>query len=282
MNFFPYELKDVLVSVKDVTMSYEGTPVLKPTSAEVRDIVRPGCTQGQVIGILGPSGVGKTQFSRILAGLQKPTSGSVTVEKTLDNGTVAQVPVEAGLVGMVAQNYPLFKHRTIFGNLWVALEHSKLDTNGRKAKVAEYLEKFNLSDKADLYPSQLSGGQRQRVAIIQQALCSEHFIVMDEPFTGLDPLMKDKVAELIVQVASLDEKNTIFVVAHDIAGLIAISDTLWLFGRDRDDKGAVIPGASIKKSYNLIERGLAWQPDIQNTPEFGAFVAEIKDQFKTL
>jgi ABC-type nitrate/sulfonate/bicarbonate transport system ATPase subunit len=209
---------------------------------------------------------------------------------------MAQTPVRAGLVGMVAQNYPLFEHRTVRGNLLVALEHQPSTSKGwerlkeclgfankdRLAKVNEYLERFGLTDKADLYPAELSGGQRQRVSIIQELLCSEHFIVMDEPFTGLDPIMKDKVCDLIVQVANLDERNTIFVVAHDIASLVAISDSLWLFGRDRDAAGKPIQGAYIKATYNLIERGLAWQPGITTTREFSDFVAEVKEQFKTL
>jgi len=275
----PYELKETLVSVANVSLKFGDTTILKPITVEVRDVVRPGVCQGQIVGILGPSGVGKTQFSRILSGLQQPTTGSVSVEVE-ENGKRIQKPVRAGLVGMVAQNYPLFDHRTVRGNLLVALEHQP--KAGRAAKVSEYLERFGLTDKAALYPAQLSGGQRQRVSIIQELLCSEHFVVMDEPFTGLDPLMKDKVCELIVQVANLDERNTIFVVAHDIASLVAISDTLWLFGRDRDINGAPISGASIKATYNLIERGLAWQPNLTATREFTDFVAEVKDQFRTL
>jgi polar amino acid transport system ATP-binding protein/sulfate transport system ATP-binding protein len=275
----PYERKEVLVSVSNVSLKLGDTTILKPITAEVRDIVRPGVCQGQIVGILGPSGVGKTLFSRILCGLQQPTTGTVSVEVE-ESGKRVQKPVRAGVVGMVAQNYPLFEHRTVRGNLLVALEHQP--KAGRPAKVSEYLERFGLTDKAALYPAQLSGGQRQRVSIIQELLCSEHFVVMDEPFTGLDPLMKDKVCELIVQVANLDERNTIFVVAHDIASLVAISDTLWLFGRDRDASGAPIPGATIKATYNLIEQGLAWQPDLTATREFNNFVAEVKDRFRTL
>lgn len=214
-----------------------------------------------------------TQFSRILTGLQAPTTGEVRVE-----GKV----VTAGLVGLVAQDYPLFRWRTIGGNLLVALEHSDLTRQGRKDRVKEYLERFGLSDKADLYPSQLSGGQRQRVAIIRQLLSSEHYIVMDEPFTGLDPIMKDRVAEDIAKVANLDEKNTIFVVAHDIQALVSISDTLWLFGRDRDAQGRPVPGAYVKKTYDLMERDLCWTPGIHMTRPFMDFCAEVRAEFEDL
>ncbi len=268
-----HDLRDVLVSVKDVSLKFGDKQILRPISAEVRDIVRPDCVTGQIVGVLGPSGVGKTMFSRILAGLQEPTTGEVLVEGR---------KVQAGLVGMVAQNYPLFDWRTVRGNLRVALEHSGLTRQGKEDRVREYLERFSLMDKGDLYPAQLSGGQKQRVAIIRELLCSEHYVVMDEPFTGLDPISKDKVADLIVQVANLDERNTIFVVAHDIPALVAISDTLWLFGRDRDENGKPVPGAYVKKAYNLIERDLAWRPGIASTRPCLDFCAEVRSAFEDL
>ncbi len=274
----PHTVGDVLIEVNGVSLSFEDRQgrkkqVLRPTSACVRDIVRPGCVTGQIVGILGPSGIGKTQFSRILTGLQAPTSGTVTVEGK---------PVTPGLVGMVAQDYPLFRWRTVRGNLMVALEHSGLSRQGRRDRVTEYLRRFGMEDKGDLYPSQLSGGQRQRVAIVRELLCSEHYVVMDEPFTGLDPIMKDRVAELIVQVANTDEKNTIFVVAHDIPALVAISDTLWLFGRERGEGGSFVPGSYVKKTYDLVERDLAWRPDIAKTREFFDFCAEVRAEFEDL
>jgi len=264
---------DVLIEVKDVSLALEDDrgrkkQVLRPINACVRDIVRPGCTTGQIVGVLGPSGIGKTQFSRILTGLQRPTTGMVSVEGR---------PVTSGLVGMVAQDYPLFRWRTVRGNLMVALEHSGLSRQGRRDRVTEYLRRFGLEEKGDLYPSQLSGGQRQRVAIIRELLCSEHYVVLDEPFTGLDPIMKDRVAEMIVQVANTHEKNTLFVVAHDIQALVSISDTLWLFGRDPG-----IPGAYVKKTYNLVERDLAWRPGISRTREFFDFCAEVRAEFEEL
>ena len=94
------------------------------------------------------------------------------------------------------------------------------------------LKEFELEDKFNLYPAQLSGGQRQRCAIIQQILCSEHFLLMDEPFSGLDLLMLEKTCELITKVADMDDLNTIIVVTHDVTAACSVADHLWLMGRD--------------------------------------------------
>jgi len=266
-----YTLKDTLVKIDNICLSFGDTIILKNINAEVKDIVRPGCIQGQVVGILGPSGIGKSLLSKILAGLLKPTSGQVLVGEK-------QIPVRSGLVGMVAQNYPLFAHRTVYSNLLLSAKKG----GNNKDKVDQYLAEFNLSDKINLYPSQLSGGQRQRTAILQQLLCSENFIIMDEPTTGLDPIMKDKVCNNIIKISKLREDSTLFIVTHDIPAAIAVCDKLWLIGRDRDENGNIIPGASIKEMYNLIERDLCWQPDIQGTPQFASFLNEVKNRFKTL
>lgn len=279
----PYTLGHTLVRATDITMKFDDNLVLKPTSIEVRDILRPGMEQGQVIGILGPSGCGKTTFARILAGLQEPTTGTIQVAdiKNLD----VMKPIQPGLVGMVAQNYPLFPWRTVEGNLLVALEQSQWPREPKEArwqKAQEYLDLFGLTDKIKCYPSQLSGGQKQRVSIIRELLCSEHYLVMDEPFTGLDPIKKDTLCATINKVATLHEQNTLFIVAHDIDALTKISDCLWLFGRERDQNGNPIPGSAIRKSYNLIERGLAWEPDIARMPAFHEFKNEVRAEFDNL
>ena len=244
-----YSLGKTLLKIESVCLEYDGRPVLKNVNAEVRDIVVPGKVQGQVVGVLGPSGCGKTTLFRIIAGLNAPTSGRVTVNG-LDR------PVRAGEVGVVAQSYPLFEHRTVLGNLMLAAKQKENDTKVARDKVFGLLREFELEDKFNLYPTQLSGGQRQRCAIIQQILCSEHFLLMDEPFSGLDLLMLEKTCELITKVADMDDLNTIIVVTHDVTAACSVADHLWLMGRDSDANGAKLPGSRIVKQYDLIERDL--------------------------
>src|SRR5207237_4762769 len=119
-------------------------------------------------------------------------------------------------------------------------------------KVLKYLRRLDMVDQAQLYPAQISGGQRQRIAIAQQLLCSEHFLLMDEPFSGLDVVMEAKVCELINEIACLDELNTIIVVTHDVTAAATVADHLWLMGRDRDPGGNFIPRARIQETYGRI------------------------------
>jgi ABC-type nitrate/sulfonate/bicarbonate transport system ATPase subunit len=267
-----YELKDTLLRLESIGVRYGDKIVLDDVTAEVKDIVRPGCVTGQIIGILGPSGVGKTQLSRVLTGLQAPSSGKVTVGAD-------HKPIFPGLVGYVAQNYPLLRHRTVLGNLTVAAARSGKE-HPREEGMA-FLKQFDLEDKWDAYPAQLSGGQRQRVAIAQQLLCSEHYLILDEPTTGLDPISKDKVCDLIRDVAVLAEENTIIVITHDIASVVTIADHLWLLGRVKDEKGKP-KGAKIVHTIDLIERGIAWQSDIAGLPAYAPLVREIRAKFEEL
>lgn len=264
-----------LLKIDHVSLSYGDKVILRDVNAEICDIIREGRTQGQVVGFLGPSGIGKTQLFRIVAGLNHPTSGQVLVNSTL-------TPVRAGMVGVVAQNYPLFENRTIFSNLLLAAKQMDRNSDSAYEKVLKYLKRLDMLDQAQLYPAQISGGQRQRIAIAQQLLCSEHFLLMDEPFSGLDLVMESKVCELINEIACLDELNTIIVVTHDVTAAATVADHLWLMGRDRDANGSVIPGARIQETYDLIERDLCWHPELTNSPRFLEFVREVKERFHTL
>jgi polar amino acid transport system ATP-binding protein/sulfate transport system ATP-binding protein len=270
-----FKYTDTLLKVDHVSLTYGDKIILRDVNAEIRDIVRPDCTQGQVVGFLGPSGIGKTQLFRIIAGLNQPTSGHVLVNSTL-------TPVKAGMVGVVAQNYPLFENRTIFSNLVLAAKQIEKNSDAAHEKVLKYLKRLDMLDCSQLYPAQISGGQRQRIAIAQQLLCSEHFLLMDEPFSGLDLVMEAKVCELINEIACLDELNTIIVVTHDVTAAATVADHLWLMGRDHDASGNIIPGARIQETYDLIERDLCWHPGITNSPKFLEFVREVKERFQTL
>ena len=275
MTALDYKYGETILEVANVSVAYGGVPILRDLNLEIKDLIRPGCTQGQVVGLLGPSGIGKTTLFRLLAGVDKPDSGTVQIEKD-------SRPVERGMVGVVAQHYPLFAHRTVLGNLIIAGRRADLSGTESMSKSRAFLKRFGLEEQANKYPVQLSGGQRQRVAIAQQFMCSDHFLLMDEPFTGLDLLAEERLCEFIVEMAQTDELKTFIIITHDITAALSICDTIWLMGRDRDTHGNIIPGARIQKTYSLVERGLAWQKGITSHPEFLQLLGEIRAVFPHL
>lgn len=275
MSRFVYQKVETILSIENINLSFSGRQILRDVCATVNNITRPDTIQGQVIGFLGPSGIGKTQLARVVAGLQKPTSGRVLIGE-------AQKEASKGLVGMVAQSYTLFPWSTVRGNLSIAGMQSGMAPAEFQEKRRQLVAEFELEKYLDMYPSALSGGTRQRVAIIQQLLCSSHFIIMDEPFSGLDLIMKARACELITKVANLDDLNTIIVVTHDVTEAASISDTLWLMGREMDPQGNPLPGARMVECYDLAERDLCWHPDITRRPDFLSFVSEVKDRFTRL
>lgn len=261
-----YTRTDTLMGLDHVALTIQGRVILRDVCATVTDVRRPGVCTGQVVCFLGPSGIGKSTLSRIIAGLQAPTSGRVV----LADGR----PSVAGSVGMVAQNYPLFEFATVWENFQIAARatHGAADRD-----IEDLASEFGLKDYLAYYPSQLSGGTRQRVAIVRQLVAAQRYLILDEPFSGLDPLMKRRASELLRQVADRDDLNTVIVVTHDVTEGLAIADTCWLMGREPGQ-----PGARLVEQYDLAAMGLAWHPDLTLDAAFLSFVATVKDRFRTL
>lgn len=263
-----------VLTLRNISKEFGGEVILRDISLEVLDVIRPGISQGQVVGFYGRSGIGKSVLCRIIAGLLAPSTGTVLVANP-------QRPVNPGDVGFVQQRYPLFHHRTLLDNLLVAASRKHAPAEA-KTRADDLLTRFDLAPHRRKYPAQLSGGQRQRAAIAQQLLCSEHLIILDEPFSGLDIAMIDEVKKIIQEVTTLDELNTVVIVSHDLATTTALSDTLWLLAPEQDAAGQRLPGATIsqKHQYNLAEMGLAWQPGIQARPEFVQLIEHLKDEIR--
>lgn len=270
-----YERKELLLSVDHVSLKFGDKLILRDVHAEIHDVVRPDCVTGQVICFLGPSGIGKTQLSRVIAGLQKPTEGTVRIGQAL-------TPVTAGMVGMVPQDYRLFRFATVLENFTIAGRQAGLSRDAAYAKAEPLMLDFELHKYLAYYPHQLSGGTRQRVAIVRQLLCSDHFLVMDEPFSGLDLIMKQRACEAITHVANKDELNTIIIVTHDVSDGMSVADTVWLMGQERNEQGQWLPGARLVEEYDLAAKNLCWRADIYKDPEFLNMVTTVKERFRTL
>lgn len=227
----------------------------------------------QIVSLLGPSGAGKTTALRIIAGLDEPTSGCVMIT----NGVKNQMrPVRLGDVGVVFQRYPLFDDLNVLNNLVEPAVRRGLSKKDAKEKAVRYLDKFDLVKQGLAWPVQLSGGQRQRVAILQQLMQDRHFIILDEPFSGLDPVNIQNVINLITRIANQHTLNTFIIITHDVTSALIVSDHVYLLGRERDGKGTPIPGSKVMKEYDLAAEGLAYQSGLEDLPRFAEIRKEIK------
>jgi ABC-type nitrate/sulfonate/bicarbonate transport system ATPase subunit len=275
----PYIKKEVLLQAQGVSLCYGEKCILRDVHFSIRDIVRPGIRQGQVVSLVGRSGMGKTQLFRLVSGLQKPTAGTITLRERKPaevGGGVIEVwrerPVQAGDMGVIFQNYYQFGWRTVKQSLLLAARRNPALAGKEEEAIREYANRFDIADVLQRYPGQLSGGQQQRVSIIQQLLKGSNFLLLDEPFSGLDICVLEKVTELLLQVSLSDELKTLIIVSHDIATAVAISDTVFILGRD-----AAGEGSTLVREIDLIERGLAWRSDLREDKVFLDTLKEIKD-----
>jgi ABC-type nitrate/sulfonate/bicarbonate transport system ATPase subunit len=275
----PYTKKEVLLRVEDVSLSYDGACILQDINFCVHDIVRPGLQQGQVVSLVGRSGIGKTQLFRLLSGLQKPGTGSITIRERMPvergNGAIdlyRERVVQPGDMGVIFQTYYQFGWRTVRQSLLLAARQNRLLAGKEEDAIRQYTLQFDVADVLQRYPTQLSGGQQQRVSIIQQLLKGSDFLLLDEPFSGLDVCVLDKVVELLLQVSMSDELKTLIVVSHDIATAVAISDTVFILGKQPGGEGS-----TIIREIDLMERGLAWQRAVRQEKAFAETIREIRD-----
>ncbi len=260
-----HERRGSLLKAESVCLSFGDKQVLRDVSLDIRNIVRPGATQGQVAALIGRSGIGKTQLFRIMAGFGRATTGRVLIGED-------QHEVSVGEVGVVSQAYTLLRRRTIRSNLAVALSASGIEMSNAQLNTAveQHAADLDLYEHLDKYPKNLSGGQRQRVAILQQLLTGNHTVFMDEPFSGLDVLMVNEVLKLIQRVTSMHELNTVVVVSHDIESALAISDQAFVLARQPD-----LPGATVTREFDLADMGLAYDPGIRDRTAFRDVVREV-------
>lgn len=275
MSTKQYHTTDLVLGVNKLNVKYGEQPILNDFDLHIYDIVRDDITTptGQIEAILGPSGVGKTTLFNCLAGLQQPNEGSIK----LFNGHEQKVCPK--VVGVVMQHYPLLEHRTVLGNLIIAAKnkHPNQPKQYYLDLAIKLLTDFGLDDKIKCYPAQLSGGERQRVSIAQQLICSGSFLLLDEPFSGLDVIAKDKVVNTLQKIVHQNEYNTILIITHDIEAAICVADKIHIINKHKDK-----PGAGIQKTYNLADMGLAWQENLRTKPEFYDLARTIYTDFINL
>ena len=175
---------------------------------------------GSICALLGPSGCGKTTTLRLIAGLERPDAGRIRIGDRVLSGGDEFVPPERRRIGMVFQDYALFPHLDVAGNVGYGL--------GRKpdrARIAEVLELVGLADESSRPVHELSGGQQQRVALARALAPTPELILLDEPFSNLDAGLRDRLRQEVREILGRARVTALFV-THDQAEALSIAETV--------------------------------------------------------
>jgi putative spermidine/putrescine transport system ATP-binding protein len=191
------------------------------TGQRAADAVTLQIGKGEMIVLLGPSGCGKTTTLRMIAGFIDATEGDITLE----GRSIIQLPAHRREMGMVFQNYALFPHLTVAGNVAFGLEMRGMAKAERNARVAEMLALVKLERFADRLPRQMSGGQQQRVAIARALAIHPKVLLLDEPLSNLDAELRQDVAREI-RLLQQSRQLTTIMVTHDQQEAMAMADRL--------------------------------------------------------
>ncbi|HID18150.1 TPA: ABC transporter ATP-binding protein [Candidatus Bathyarchaeota archaeon] len=203
----------MIVEIRNLKKVFEGTPPVAALNG-----INLSVLDGEILCIVGPSGCGKTTLLRIIAGLEKPTSGDIL----LDSKAVVGPGSDRA---MVFQEYALFPWRTVLENVTFGLELKKLRRKEALMRAEGYIKLVGLSGFEDKYPHQLSGGMMQRAALARALACEPRILLMDEPFGALDAQTRNLMQKELLDIWEKTEKTIIFV-THNVEEAIYIGDRI--------------------------------------------------------
>jgi len=206
----------------ELVKSYKSRTVVNHVSIDVK--------QGEIVGLLGPNGAGKTTTFYMIVGLIKPNEGRIFLED--DNGKVSDItklPVyrraQMG-VGYLAQEASVFRRLTVEDNIRAVLEMTNYKRKYQKERVEQLIEEFRLQKVRKSYGNQLSGGERRRTEIARAVAINPSFILLDEPFAGVDPIAVEDIQSI---VGTLKDKNIgVIITDHNVDETLAITDRTYL------------------------------------------------------
>ena len=206
----------------ELVKSYKSRTVVNHVSIDVN--------QGEIVGLLGPNGAGKTTTFYMIVGLIKPNEGRIFLEN--DEGIVTDItslPVyrraQMG-VGYLAQEASVFRHLSVEDNIRAVLEMTKYSKEYQRERVENLIEEFRLQKVRKSYGNQLSGGERRRTEIARAVAINPSFILLDEPFAGVDPIAVEDIQSI---VGTLKDKNIgVIITDHNVDETLAITDRTYL------------------------------------------------------
>ncbi|MCB6200365.1 ABC transporter ATP-binding protein [Extibacter muris] len=231
-----------MLRLENISKSFDGVPVLKDISLEIQ--------KGEIVSILGPSGSGKTTLLNLILGLTDADGGKIVY----DGDDLTKTPMEERGFNIVFQDYALFPHLTAYKNITYGLRN-KPDISS-KEEVEELIDLLGLRDHLDKRIDQLSGGQKQRVALARTMVMKPKILLLDEPLSALDGVIKESIKDRIKTIAKEYNLTTI-IVTHDPEEALTLSDrvlivnegTISQYGRPEEIINR--PGNSFVKEFIL-------------------------------
>ncbi len=230
------EVKSIAVTFQSHRPLEKGAEVLRDLSFEL--------AQGQIGCLLGASGSGKTTALRVLAGFAKPSAGSISLAGRVLAAPDRFLPPEKRGIGIVFQDYGLFPHLNVLKNVAFGLKHAHNPAD-RQSMAVEMIELVGLAGYAERYPHELSGGQQQRVALARALAPSPALLLLDEPFSNLDPDLRERLAQEL-RVLLKRRNTTALLVTHDQYEAFALADQVGVL-----ENGLI---AQWDNAYNLYHR----------------------------
>jgi len=225
---------EAFITIKSLKKSFKNSK--KPVINDVNFSLK----KGSITAIIGESGSGKTTLTRLISGLETPDAGGIELNSKVVNDETTFIPVEKRKVGMVFQDYALFPHLTVAQNVSYGIANKK----DKKQRVFEVLQLVDLVGFEDRYPHQLSGGQQQRVALARALAPKPELLILDEPFSNLDVVLKLQLRNEIFTILKTEGVTSIFV-THDTQDAIAIADTIIVL-----KDGKIVQQGSVDTMYN--------------------------------
>jgi iron(III) transport system ATP-binding protein len=209
------------VEFKNVSKDYQGLQILKNLSFKIED--------GEFVSFLGPSGCGKTTSLRMVAGLEKNSSGEILIGEELISSPDKNifVPTKDRKLGMVFQSYAIWPHMNIFENVAFPLRMAKVPEVEIKKQVLEVLSMVELGGLDQRMPNTLSGGQQQRVALARGLVARPKVLLLDEPLSNLDAKLREKMRKDIREIQQ-HFKITCIYVTHDQVEAFSMSDRIMI------------------------------------------------------
>ena len=217
--------------------------------------------EGNIIVFVGPSGCGKTTTVKMINRLIKPTSGQILINgEDISNKNVIELRRN---IGYVIQQTGLFPHMTIKENIEIVAKMQKMNSQEIEEKTRELMEMVGLDYEkfANRYPAELSGGQQQRVGIARALITNPDIILMDEPFSALDPITRSQLQDELLNIQTQFKKTIIFV-THDMDEAIKIADKICIMGKGRiiqyDDPETILKNPANEFVSDFVGKNRIW------------------------